>query len=511
MSVRLDLTTIAPELMDAVIYMDNSPAYAAFKEEIEAILADFNATGHLSSSWKVDEKELTAKSEDTLKNMHRAYLIWSFSEEKKNGADPDCSCHTMGKLFFKSHAEAIKAVNGGEETVAPKNAVNVIEGFKAQINSDPSLFESVKDFFKKYVYGYFFNFLSEAKIMKKYAEMLAYLGVMSNKIPTSVSEQQKILPKMAILLTNDRFKYLNGFVPKSLMLDIIFDRIEFATLSEKETALVKERIVTFITKKYRTDKEDDIELLSDDVTASFASDYFAKYINVPEFCEGLYRKCASGVRTFLDCDRDDTGDYSAAKLTELTSAKCSIDYNSFYTTEKAPCNDTSLGGTELCWKYPIIFKDASDYFFAPVYEELVYPVLDKDIYKVVSEGDIPYGIFPFADEAFRTNAIRTAAGISDTSLSVRKDRLAVLEQLVRLSSDSSASPRDRKMLMLEQTLCLVSGNCSEAKYKALITENVFGTDLYEEYIRYRMDLLVGSALTSLEAKKVLLDEVNKIG
>ena len=67
------------------------------------------------------------------------------------------------------------------------------------------------------------------------------------------------------------------------------------------------------------------------------------------------------------------------------------------------------------------------------------------------------------------------------------------------------------MLMLEQTLCLVSGNCSEAKYKALITENVFGTDLYEEYIRYRMDLLVNSALTGLESKKVLLDEINKIG
>jgi len=511
MSVRLDLTTIAPELMDAVIYMDNSPAYAAFKEEIEAILADFNATGHLSSSWTVNEKELTEKSEDTLKNMHRAYLVWSFSEEKKNGADLDCCCHTMGKLFYKSHAEIIKAVNGGNETVAPKNAVNVIEGFKAQINSDPALFDSVKDFFKKYIYGYFFNFLSEAKIMKKYAEMLAYLGVMSNKIPTSVSEQQKILPKMAPLLANDRFKYINGYVPKELMLDIVFDRIEFATLSAEETALVKERIVTFITNKYRTDKEDDIELLSDDVTASFASDYFASYTNVPEFCKGLYLKCASGIRTFLDCDRDDTGDYNAAKLTQLTSDKCQIDYNSFYTTEKEPCNDTSLGGTELCWKYPIIFRDESDFWYAPVYEELIYPVLDKDIYKVVPEGEIPYGIFPFADEAFKTNAIRTAAGISDSSISVRKDRLAVLEQLKKLSSDTISTPRDRKMLMLEQTLCLVSGNCSEAMYGALFTENVMGTDLYEQYIRYRMDLLVDSALTSLEAKKVLLDEINKIG
>ena len=510
MSVRFDLTAIAPELMDAVIYMDNSPAYAAFKEEIEAILADFNEKNHLSSHWKVDEKDLTEKSEETLKNMHRAYLIWSFSEEQKNGADPDCCCHTFVKLFFKSQAETLIALNNGQETISSMGAAAFIESFKDKINSDTAVFDSIKDFFKGYIYGYFFNYLNEAKIMKKYAEMLAYLGVMSNKIPTSISEQQKILPKMAMLLPNDRFKYLNGFVPKELMLDIIYDRIEFATLSESETALVKERIKEYIIKNYRTDTEDDIELLSDDVTVSFASAYFKEYINVPAFCENLYHKCSSGVRTFLDCDRDDTGDYSAAKLTELTSAKCTVDYNDFYTTEKTPCNDTALGGTDLCWKYPIIFKDAHDYWFAPVYEELIYPVLDKDMYEVIPEGGIPAGQFPFADEAFRTNCIRTVAGISDTSLSIRKDRTAVLEQLKKLSADNTLSGRDRRMLMLEQTLCLLSGNCSEAKYKALSTENVFGTELYEVYIRYRMDLLVASAVTRLDAKKVLLDEINKI-
>ncbi len=508
MSVRFDLTAITPELMDAVIYMDNSPAYAAFKEEIEAILSDFNATGHLSSHWKVDEKDLTAKSEETLKNMHRAFLVWSFCEEQKNGADPDTCCHTLGKLFYKSQESVIKAVNGGKDTLACGDAKKVIDGFKAEINNNEAVFAGVKDFFKGYVYGYFFNYLSEVKIMKKYAEMLAYLGVMSNKIPTTISEQQKILPKMALLLPNDRFKYLNGFVPMELMLDIVYDRIEFATLSDTETAFVKQRIKEYILSNYKTDREDDIELLSDDVTASFASSYFSTYVNVPTFCRDLYLKCASGVRTFLDCDRDDTGDYNAAKLTELTSAKCLTDYNSFYTTEKEPCNDTALSGSQLCYKYPVIFKDANDYWFAPVYEELVYPVLDKDIYVPVQ---IPSGVFRFADEAFKTNCIRTVAGIADDTVTVRKDRLAVLEQLKRLESDSTLTPRDRKMLMLEQVLCLMSGNCSEAKYKAITTENVFGTGLYEEYIRYRMDLLVASALTSLESKKVLLDEINKIG
>lgn len=511
MSVRFDLAAIAPELFDAVIYMDNSPSYAAFREEIESILVSFNESGHLSSSWKINENELTSKSEDTLKNMHRAYLIWSFDEERKNGADPDCCCAAYVKLFFKSQLPTLTALNGGRETIGCDEARTFIESFKTEISVNPAVFESVKDFFRGYIYGCSFNYLTEAVIMKKYAEMLAYLGVMSNIIPTTVSEQQKILPKMALLLSNDRFKYLNGFVPMSLMLDIVYDRIEFASLSEEETALVKQRIKEYILQNYRTDKEDDIELLADDVTVSFASSYFGEYVNVPAFSEGLYRKCSSGVRTFLDCDRDDTGDYSAAKLAELTSAKCSGDYNSFYTTEKAPCNDTSLGGTALCWKYPIIFRDANDYWFAPVYEELIYPVLDRDMYAPVENGGIPCGIFLFADEAFRTNCIRTAAGIADTELSVRKDRLAVLEQLKRLASDISLSDRDRKMLMLEQTLCLVSGNCSEAKYKALFTENVFGTGLYEEYIRYRMDLLVNSALTGLEAKKVLLDEINKIG
>ncbi|MDE7293818.1 MAG: hypothetical protein K2N72_05280, partial [Oscillospiraceae bacterium] len=62
MSVLFDLTAAAPELMDAVICMDNSPAYEAFKEEIEAILKEFSDKGHLSSNWKLDEKDLTEKS-----------------------------------------------------------------------------------------------------------------------------------------------------------------------------------------------------------------------------------------------------------------------------------------------------------------------------------------------------------------------------------------------------------------------------------------------------------------
>ncbi len=515
MSVRFDLTAIAPELMDAVIYMDKSPAYEAFKEEIEAILREFNESGHLSSGWKIDEKDLTAKSEATLKNMHRAYLIWSFCEERKRGEENDACCNNYVKLFFKSQFDTIVSLNCGQKSVGCESAGKLIESFKSEINGNPEVYASVKEFFKGYVYGYSFNYLEEAVIMKKYAEMLAYLGVMSNKIPAIAperitSEQQKILPKMAMLLSNDRFKYLNGFVPLELMLEIVYDRLAFSMLFDNETDLIKERIREYIEKNYRTDKEENVRLISDDVTASFASSYFSSYVNVPVFSTELYRKCFSGVRTFLDCDRDDTGDYNADKLAELVSAKCSSDYNSFYTTEKEPCNDMSLGGNDLCFKYPFIFRDGSDYWFSGVYEELIYPVLDNDIYEKVPENEISLGMFPFADEIFHTNCIRTIAGISDRSTAVRKDRIEVLEQIRRLAQEDNISARDRRMLMLEQILCLASGSCSEAKYKAFITENIFGKNLYEDYIRYRMDLLANKALESLESKKQLLDDINRI-
>ncbi|MBQ7990056.1 MAG: hypothetical protein IJ251_03270 [Oscillospiraceae bacterium] len=60
MSVSLDLAAIAPQLADAVIYMDGSPAYDAFREEIEAILDSFNESCHLSHHWKVDPPALTS-------------------------------------------------------------------------------------------------------------------------------------------------------------------------------------------------------------------------------------------------------------------------------------------------------------------------------------------------------------------------------------------------------------------------------------------------------------------
>ena len=66
------------------------------------------------------------------------------------------------------------------------------------------------------------------------------------------------------------------------------------------------------------------------------------------------------------------------------------------------------------------------------------------------------------------------------------------------------------MLLLEQYLCLASSNMSAEAYDDMLAQNVFGTDLYEEYIRYRMNILAEQSLKDRSTKKSLLDSVNAI-
>ena len=66
------------------------------------------------------------------------------------------------------------------------------------------------------------------------------------------------------------------------------------------------------------------------------------------------------------------------------------------------------------------------------------------------------------------------------------------------------------MMALEKLLYVISGNMDAVSYTKLLNENVFGTKLYEDYIRYRMDCIFAKGMKSLEAKKTLLEELNKI-
>ena len=83
MSVVFDLTVTGPEILDAVIFMEKSPAHAAFKEEIGKILADFNKTSKFGANVEIDVNALMESSSDVVKNMQRAFLIWISDQEQK--------------------------------------------------------------------------------------------------------------------------------------------------------------------------------------------------------------------------------------------------------------------------------------------------------------------------------------------------------------------------------------------------------------------------------------------
>lgn len=502
MSAKLDLTAIAPQLADAVIYMDGSPAYEAFKEEIEAILADLNSSGHLPAQWNLDPADLTARSEETLKNMQRAYLIWTFHEQQ-GSPDDENSVASLYKLFYRSQKDTLTSLNGSERI----DAVSVggfIDEFKQKISSDSSVYESLKKFFKDYVYGYFFNFLTEQTIMKNYAEMLAYLGVISNIVSTSVSEQQKVLPKMAPLVQNDRFKYIYGFVPMDTMLNIIFNRIYLDSLSADEQEYIKSDITSYIRSKYKTESEDGVERVADNAAAEFASEYFS-YTDSYNMASDLYNRYFSGVRTFLDCDRDDTGDYDTVKITTVIDEKLTQGFEPFYSANRGTEPNISVGGDNNGFKYPIIFKDTDGFCFASVYTPFVYNALESGIY---AESDVPTGMFPFIDDALASDPIKMESGMTSAP-TIRRDRLAVAEQIKRIDSDKI--PKDvKKMLLLEQYLCLASSNMSAEAYDSMLSDNLFGTNLYEEYIRYRMNILAEQALRDRSTKKSLLDSINGI-
>lgn len=498
MSVKLDLAAIAPQLTDAVIYMDGSPAYDAFRAEIEAILDSFNESCHLSHHWKVDPPDLTSKSEDTLKNMHRSFLFWTFRE-----GSSEVSVNGLYKLFFRAQEETLRDIAGGDR-FDTNDAGRIIDEFLQKISSDSALYDSIKEFFKGYVYGYFFNYLEESSVMANYAEMLAYLGVMSGVIDTTVSQRQRAVQKMAPLLVNDRFKYIDGYIPCDMMLDIIYDRIALSPLSDEEQKCVKDDIASFIRANFPTETEDGEERVSDKVPSEFASKYFS-YIDAAEVSERIYSKYYTGTRTFLDCDREDTGDYTAAWINKIIDDRLTPSYYDFYCTGRSSDPDISVNGSDDALKYPIIFRDAS-FWYAKIFDGFVFEKLRADIYP---KTELPAGVFPFADVILSSDPIRAEYGCSEIYTAVRADRIAVAEQIKRLDADNIPA-EVKTMLMLEQYLCLLSSSMSADSYREMFEEDIYGSDLYERYIRYRMNILAEQSLQSNYQRKELLDRINAI-
>lgn len=507
MSVVFDLTVAGSEILDSVIFMEKSPAYAAFKEEIEKILADFNKNSKFGQNVDIDVKDLVESSSDAVKNMHRAFLIWTFFEDKSSGAK-EPRCNTYLKLFFKGQEKQLTALNGGKKSIAVNEVAAFKEKYIAEIGKNPDLFNSLKEFFAGYIYGYFFNYLTEQDIMKDYAEFLVCLGMMSNKITTGETAKQKILPKMAVLLNNDRFKYIGGEIPLDVMMEQVYDRFAFTGIDKAEETALKNALKKCIMDNYDYNEADDF--INDDVMVNVMSKFNKDYIRASSFAEDLQKNTFDGIRTFLDGDKNDMGEFTVSRITKIVSDKCAANHEEYYSAGREPVLDFALSSDMKGYKYPIIYKDGMDYWFTDIYKVILAPASDRAIYVDVKEEDLPLKMFPFAGPALKTNIIRVFGGLESNGYTIRYDKRNVLVDINALPASKNLSDDDKKMMALEKLLYVISGNMDAVSYTKLLNENVFGTKLYEDYIRYRMDCIFAKGMKSLEAKKTLLEELNKI-
>ena len=507
MGVKLDLTVACAEILDSVIFMEKSPAYAAFKEEIEKIIADFNKTKRFGDAADIDVKGLVDSSADTLTHMHRAFLIWTFNEDYGKKQQNETEYSKFLKLFVKSQEKALVAANDGSKLIDVTEIEAFNKKFIDNISKQPDLFNSIKEFFSGYVYGFFFNYLTEQKVMRDYAEFLVCLGIMSNKISTTEAQKQKILPKMALLLNNDRFKYISGEIPVDVMFNIVYDRLELTNITPDEDVIIKDALREYIISNY--DYREGENLISDSVVTDVMIKLNSRFICAADFVTDLHKNSFDGERTFLDADKTDMGEYTYEKTLSVIDEKCEANHDKFYSSGRDAVIEVGLSGECKCYKYPLVYKDGEKFWFADIFKELLFPAADKSIFVTVDAEELPLAEYPFTESALRTNIIRFLGGLEIDGFTVRSDKKYFLDD-IRSIKKSGKSETEKRMLILEKLLYVISGNMDATSYKHLINDCIFSTGLYDEYIRYRMDCLFEKGVKSIEAKKNLLDEINKI-
>jgi hypothetical protein len=482
--------------------MDKSPALAAFSEEIVKILSDFNKQNKYDSA--IDVNNLTEHSAETLLNMQRAFLCWTFAEDKKETTD---NYNSYLKLFCKSQEKNFLAANGGKNKVSVKESMQFKENYLSLISTSPEIYATVKEFFSGYIYGFFFNYFNEQKIMKSYAEFIVCMGIMSNKIPSTDKDRQKLLPKMSKLLQNDRFQYLSGELPLSIVIDIIVDRFDYTGLSDDEKIKIRTEIESTVTTEYDYNVND--SLVRDNVIISIMQKLGKGFVRAEDLAKEIHRSCYGGVRTFTDGDRDDTGIFTPDYITELINEKSQSNFDEFYTVGNAFAPDYGLAGDLRGYRFPLVTKAKNSFCFSELYLYVLFPALHAKIYIPADPAELPFELFPFAADVLKTDSLQKIGSLSEEGVIIRKDKAAVLESLGEILS-KKLSDKERKMLSLEKLLVVLSGNLDAEGYQRFIYEHVFDTKLFENYIKYRAEMMINAGLTSRESKKALLDSFNTV-
>ncbi|MDR0986615.1 MAG: hypothetical protein LBL98_02815 [Ruminococcus sp.] len=501
MGATFDITVIGAELLELVVFMDNSPAYMAFSEEIVKILSEFNKTGIFGM--EIDTAALVDSSKDTLTNMQRAFLCWTFNN---NDTDSDKNYFNYLKLFCKSQEKYFIAANDGSPKITVTDIPAVKKKYIDFLSTTPESYVALKDFFAGYIYGYFFNYISEQLIMRDYAELLVCLGIMSNKIPSSGTASMKMLPRMSKLLENDRFKYISGELPLSLVLDIITGRFNLAGITDKEKIKIRSEIQGIITEDYDYTINDG--LIKDSVISDIFEKLGKEFVSAPAFADSFFRTSFGGIRNFADGDREDFGIFTPEYITELINNKCTEDFDANYSDETRFHADYSLSGSITGFLYPLITKSAGIYHISEIYLYNLFPSLHDNIYTPIDENDLPLSWYQFATPAFKTDVVRTLGGLPDSSFVIRKDKKDLVDRIKAVMADDSGN--DAKLYVLELLLSVVSGNMDAASYNKFVIENFFATKLFEKYIRFRAEKVIKSGLSSIDSKKDLLDKINEL-
>jgi hypothetical protein len=476
-------------------------AYSAFSEEIVKILSDFNKQNLFGL--QIDVADLAERSKDTLLNMHRAFLYWTFAE-----ADPAFPYQNYLKLFCNKQEKYILAANGGSYKVNAADIAGVKDRYIARITEDTECYTAAKDFFAGYIYGYYFNYLTEQTVMRDYAEFLVCLGIMSNAIQTDDKARMRILPRMSKLLENDRFKYISGELPLTVVENIVCGRFNLERMAQNEQSEIKSFISRYIAAKFEYNKADG--LIRDSVITDIGSMLGKQFIAAPDFAKSVFKNCFSGTRTFLEGDSEDFGIYTASELNKLFDARCRANFDPFYTAEATGKPDYALSGGNKGFTIPIICKTNETFYFSELYFRILFEAIHEDIYTSVEESDLPLLYFPFAEDALRSDVVSGIGGIPSNGYVIRADKKQYIVRMKDIAMNGGLSDRERRMQLLECLLHVISGNNDAESYEAFINETVFSTDLFEEYIGYRADKLLQNGLKNKAAKKALLDKFNGI-
>ena len=526
MSVKFDITAVVPELLDEIIFMDDSPALEAFEGELTDIIADMAEKGDYSDILAgADISALISDYKNAVINLQRSYLLWSEYEAKEPsgkrwGLDPAQRINYC-KIFYKAFGVVLLSLNGKSNSVEVGRIAELKQKFIGMIVHGGDLYNKLRDFFRGYIYGWMFNYMTEQKLMPEYAEFIVSLAVVSDKLAASPEKKADIVRSLKMMLTKGRFKHINGYVPLDVVTSAVADRFELSSVSGEDRDIVIASVSKRIRELCEYNSEENTVIYN--VTADFMTKANSEYIACDAFAEREFENAFGGERTFFDGVHEDKGGMTVKMVAEAAEASCAALSDEYYTSEHIPAEETGLKGGVKGYLYPLAYKDGNSFLFSFAAEYVIMDNCDKALYTRVDAADVPVKSFMFLKDELRSTYfyMEVRKLLSDggsikipvsRQLCIRNDKEPLLRE-ISLVDDylKDSSEEDRRMNKIDKVLYLVSGNSNAEHYEAALAEHFFGSKLFDSYIKFRMRTLSDNAeRAGVDSQKKLIAQLNAI-